>query len=399
MTPTGWQITLLGDLGPFSKGRGITKGEVADVGLPCVRYGQIYTEHHDWIRKFSTHVSPAVAQDSRRLLKGELLFAGSGETAEEIGKCVAFVGEEEAYVGGDIVILTPKDVDAKFMGYALNAPDVVKQKMRLAQGDAVVHISASALASISVMLPPRREQQAIAEALTDADAAVESIDSLIAKKRDVKLAAAQGLTSGRVRLAGFDGSWESVQVAQVATVNPEALGAGTPDDFGFRYISLENVDGGLLLGWSDERFASAPSRARRVLQRGDFLFATVRPNLMGHLFFDLDEHDWICSTGFAVIRAKPAVCKPNYLSQVMLSHQVSEQVGMLISGSNYPAVSAKEVGSLTIPLPPIEEQDAIGNVLSDMDTEIDTLLAKRDKLELVKQGMMQELLSGRVRLV
>lgn len=195
-----WKEARLGDHGSFSKGRGIKRDEVIASGLPCLRYGQIYTDHNDWIRNFTAFIAPATAQGSRRLVRGELMFTGSGETAAEIGKCVAFLGYEEAYAGGDIVILTPHGVDSKFMGYALNAPAVVQQKVRFAQGDAVVHISASSLASLWVAVPPLKEQEAIAGMLSDMDYELEALTGQVTKLRMVKEGMMQDLLTGKVRL-------------------------------------------------------------------------------------------------------------------------------------------------------------------------------------------------------
>ncbi len=195
-----WRESRLGDHGTFSKGQGIKKDEVVASGLPCIRYGQIYTDHSDWIRSFTAFISPVTAQASRRLVPGELLFAGSGETAAEIGKCVAFLGDGEAYAGGDIVIMAPRSLDSKFMGYALNSPVAVQQKMRLAQGDAVVHISSSSLATLSLAVPPLGEQQAIAEVLSDLDSEIEALVAERDKMRLVKQGMMQELLSGRVRL-------------------------------------------------------------------------------------------------------------------------------------------------------------------------------------------------------
>ncbi|WP_418888716.1 hypothetical protein [Methanothrix soehngenii] len=102
-----WEVKMLGAIGVFSKGSGIKKDEVVADGLPCVRYGEIYTHHNEYLKAFNSFITPATAKQSQRIEKGDLLFAGSGETAEEIGKCVAFLGEEEAYAGGDVVMFRP----------------------------------------------------------------------------------------------------------------------------------------------------------------------------------------------------------------------------------------------------------------------------------------------------
>lgn len=135
-----------------------------------------------------------------RLKQGDLLFAGSGETKAEIGKCVAFTDAIEAYAGGDIVIFRPTDLDARFMGYYCNSADVSKQKASKGQGDAVVHISASALAGITVRLPSLPEQSAIASILYDLDAEIDKLVTRRNKTVALKQGIMQELLTGKTRL-------------------------------------------------------------------------------------------------------------------------------------------------------------------------------------------------------
>jgi len=195
-----WQTKRLGEIGYFLKGSGVTRDDAQSGPLACVRYGEIYTTHNDYIRSFRSWISPEVAVTATRLKFGDLLFTGSGETKEEIGKCVAFVLDVEAYAGGDIVILRPTDVDSLFLGYALNAPSVARQKASLGQGDAVVHINSSALAQISVHLPGLREQTAIAWVLCDMDTEIAVLEARLDKTRAIKQGMMQQLLTGRVRL-------------------------------------------------------------------------------------------------------------------------------------------------------------------------------------------------------
>lgn len=113
---------------------------------------------------------------------------------------MAFVLDVEAYAGGDIVILRPTDADSLFLGYALNIADVVRQKASLGQGDAVVHISSSALAQVSIHMPSIREQTAIAAVLSDMDAEIAAIGARRDKTRAIKQGMMQQLLTGRVRL-------------------------------------------------------------------------------------------------------------------------------------------------------------------------------------------------------
>ena len=195
-----WELKRLGDIGVFTKGSGIKKDEVVADGLPCIRYGEIYTHHNDHVRAFNSFITPATAKQSQRLSKGDLLFAGSGETAEEIGKCVAFLWDREAYAGGDIVILRPSDQSSEYLGYLLNQASVAAQKARLGQGDAVVHISARNLGRVELHLPPLAEQTAIAAVVGDMDTELFALVLRRAKTRALKQAMMQELLTGRTRL-------------------------------------------------------------------------------------------------------------------------------------------------------------------------------------------------------
>ncbi|MEJ1353599.1 MAG: restriction endonuclease subunit S [Candidatus Sedimenticola sp. (ex Thyasira tokunagai)] len=199
--PEDWEIRHLGGIGAFTKGAGVKKDESNSGYIPCVRYGEIYTRHSDYIKRFNSYISKTVSLTATRLSKGDLLFAGSGETKEEIGKCVAFVDEVEAYAGGDIVILRPQWGDSLFLGYCLNSDYVVKQKSSKGQGDAVVHISANALKSVQVIMPSSEvEQQSIATVLFDMDKDIELLDRRLNKTQKLKQGMMQELLTGRTRL-------------------------------------------------------------------------------------------------------------------------------------------------------------------------------------------------------
>ncbi|MBC6480373.1 MAG: restriction endonuclease subunit S [Hormoscilla sp. GM7CHS1pb] len=195
-----WHEVLLGELGVFSKGSGIKKDDVLDYGFACVRYGEIYTKHHDFIKIIYSFISEEIAKNSQLIKSGDLLFAGSGETAEEIGKCVAFLKEEIAYAGGDIIIFSPKEQDSMFLGYLMNYESIVRQKARMGQGDAVVHIQAKNLAQLQFNLPSLEEQRAIASILSDMDAEIAALEKRRAKTQAMKQGMMQELLTGKTRL-------------------------------------------------------------------------------------------------------------------------------------------------------------------------------------------------------
>ena len=271
--------------------------------------------------------------------------------------------------------------------------------MQMTAKSSVDSVRREMIANMRMPVPPPEEQRTIAATLSDVDALLAKLDELIVKKRNLKQAAMQQLLTGQTRLPGFSGEWEVKRLGDVADIDPENLGGNTAIDYEFNYISLEDVDCGVLRSWSEQVFYAAPSRARRRLRKGDVLVSTVRPSLQSHLHFKIDAPHWVCSTGFAVVRCRTGITNSAYVFSHLFAATVSRQIDTLLTGSNYPAINSRDVRALEIPTPSYEEQTAIATILSDMDAEIAALEARRDKTRALKQGMMQELLTGRIRLL
>lgn len=196
-----WAEKRVCDMGMFIKGKGVTKEESKSGFIPCIRYGEIYTDHDDIIRNFYSFVSRDVANKAVLIKSGDILFTCSGETKEEIGKSVAFIDNIEAYAGGDIHILRTASENTKFLGYRLNAKDISVQKSNVGQGDSIVHISSIALGNIIVYLPKDlREQAAIASVLSDMDEEIAALDAKLKKLRQIKSGMMEELLTGRIRL-------------------------------------------------------------------------------------------------------------------------------------------------------------------------------------------------------
>jgi type I restriction enzyme, S subunit len=195
-----WKPKNLGSVGTFAKGSGVRKDEASSGDIPCIRYGELYTHHSDIVRTFNSHISEAVSKTAFPLKRGDILFAGSGETKEEIGKCAALLSSDQAFAGGDIVVLRPHNADSAFLGYLLNSPVVQRQKASKGQGDAVVHISATALSAVQLLLPEPDEQTAIGKILLDMDAEIAALEAKLAKTCYLKQGMMQVLLTGEVRL-------------------------------------------------------------------------------------------------------------------------------------------------------------------------------------------------------
>ena len=200
-----WNSAHLGTLGTFIKGRGIRRGDVRRSGIPCIRYGEIYTTYQGYTDTTVSFVDRSVADTALPIRSGDILFAGSGETREDIGLCVAYTGGKPAVAGGDIVVLRGTEFNPVFLSSALNRPSVANQKARLGQGDAVVHISSRALASVEVLVPTQAEQDAIAKLIVDMDAELELLSRRLIKARAMKQGMMQELLTGRTRLPVREG--------------------------------------------------------------------------------------------------------------------------------------------------------------------------------------------------
>lgn len=195
-----WRTYCLRDLGTFLKGRGIKRNEVRTTGVPCVRYGELYTAYTDYTSETVSFVDAAVAAQALPIRRGDVLFAGSGETKAEIGTSVAYVGTAAAVAGGDVIVLRGNGYDPIFLGTLLNTPAVAAQKARVGQGDAVVHIHARTLAEIEVTVPNIEEQTAIAQVAVDADAEIAALERRLAKARAVRHGMMHELLTGQTRL-------------------------------------------------------------------------------------------------------------------------------------------------------------------------------------------------------
>lgn len=374
-----WETKQLKELGQFSKGRGIKRDDVSDEGLPCVRYGELYTRYQDYILKIASRIPPSVAATALPIKKGDLLFAGSGETAEEIGRCAAYLGEEQAYAGGDVIVLTPSGQNSIYLGHLMNSPIVSAQKARLGQGDAVVHIYINNLAQVQIELPPITEQNAIAEVLSDVDGLLNALDALIDKKRAIKQAAMQQLLTGKTCLPGFSETWETKRFEDLfkrLNGNSHKIQTSEYNVNGLHPVIDQGQD--TVVGYSDQTEKLFKCPAGGVIVFGDHTRIVK--------FVDVDF--LIGADGTQLLAAR-RIDVAKFLFYQLSTKDIPD------TGYNR---HFKFLKDLTFKIPEPEEQHAIASVLSDMDAEIAALEQRRDKTIAIKQGMMQSLLTGRVRL-
>lgn len=260
------------------------------------------------------------------------------------------------------------------------------------------------IADMIVPLPAPAEQRAIAAALSDADALIASLNALIAKKRDLKQAAMQQLLSGKTRLPGFTGEWGARSLGSISAFITKGA---TPTTYGFGwqkqgvlFLRSECVsDRGLDL--SQSMFISED--AHKFLKRGEVcsgdLLLTITGNVGRVIRLDDDFGVANINQHIARIRITSEHAEGRYIYHQLSHPKYLKYFSSIVTGQAYPQISLRQVRDAIVQVPSVNEQVAIAEVLSDMDAELTALEAKRDKARALKQGMMQELLTGRVRLV
>ena len=178
--PSGWEVLNGSYIGSYSKGKGIKKDEVVEVGHPCVRYGEIYTKYELKVDSTFSFISNETTTNSVFVKTGTLLLTGSGETKEEIGKCVVYLGDEILWVGGDIIVIKPSEQnDSLFLSYLINSECIRVQREMSGKGEIVVHIYSKNFKEMKYPIPPPHEQTQIVEYL---DEQTQKIDSTIEKE-------------------------------------------------------------------------------------------------------------------------------------------------------------------------------------------------------------------------
>jgi type I restriction enzyme S subunit len=377
LIPEDWEVKELSTVGNFSKGNGIRKDEALTGDLPSVRYGEIYTRHNNIIKQFHSFISYEVAQTAKRIKCGDILFAGSGETKEEIGKSVAFLNEFEAYAGGDIIILNPFNISTHFLGYLLNCPFIQKQKATRGQGDAVVHISATQLGKVLIPIPTKAEQTAIANALSDADAYIQSLEKLIEKKRNIKQGAMQQLLKPKE-------GWVVKKLGDLFEISA----GGDLDKINF-------------VEYQDKKYLY-PIYSNSLSNKGLYGYSSLFTNLENTITVTargtLGNANYRNHKYSAIGRV--LILKPTQeLDCSFISDYINSKIKFAIESTGVPQLTAPQISNYEVCIPSFFEQRRISNILSDIDNELELLENKLSKAKKLKQGMMQELLTGKIRLV
>lgn len=385
--PTDWIIKPLSDVAVFLDGkrRPIKDTERAKMKGIYPYYG----------------ASGVVDYVNDYLFDEDLILLGEdGDNIVSRNTRLAFRVSGKIWVNNHAHVLKPiSSVNIDFLSEYLESLDYSQYN----SGSAQPKLNKQTCSSIPVVLPPKVEQDKIAKALADADSQIQGVEKLIAKKRDIKQATMQQLLTGKTRLPGFSGKWKAVQLDKLTEVidphpshrAPSAVGSGVY----FLGIGDLDVDGNIVGTNPRIVHESILKEHSGRYNLNDSLIGLGRVASIGKVIRLKDVGTpYAISPTLGVI--KPQQVDPNFLFFALQSSEVSDQFLQVMSGSTRASVGMIVLRKLKIYLPEDRsEQTAIGEVLNSLDSELRELMKKLAKLNLIKQGMMQELLTGRIRLI
>ncbi len=393
--PEDWEIVPVGSMGEVVAGKALA-AKAPGLQRPYLRTKNVFDGRIDIDDVLSMPMTDAEFE-RYELRDGDVLL-NEGQTLELVGRCSIYQGEypEPCAIQNQLIRFRARSrVSPMFAAHLFRYCQKTGVFAQIAlQTTSVAHLGVSRFQKLKLAWPvSEAEQRAIAAALSDVDALISALDRLIAKKRVVKTAAMQQLLTGKQRLPGFSGEWETRRFADIVSPRRERV---DPRKLGFHQfcVELEHIESGTgrLLGSTS---TSDQSSLKSVFQIGDVLFGKLRAYLRKYW---LADRSGVCSTEFWVLSANQRLVTPDFLFQIVSMDKFVETASTAY-GTHMPRADWNVVQNYEVDIPSLEEQTAIAAVISDMDAEIEALEARREKTRQVKQGMMQELLTGKTRLV
>lgn len=404
LIPHDWAVKSLGEIGEPIIGLTYSPSDVKPQGLLVLRSSNV----GDGVLVYDDNVFVDVAVSEKLIVrKDDILVCVRNGSRPLIGKS-ALIDDRAAGMTFGAFMSVFRSQHSRFVFYCLQS-DLVKRQIRAHLGATINQITNASLRSFRIPFPAPEEQEVIVSALSDLDASIDALDKLIAKKRAMKIGAMQQLLTGMTRLPGFSAPWQEVTLgSHVSYVKTVALSRAQLDDESpTRYVHYGDIHtrSSVTLDAAREDMPRASStllRGAGRLEVGDLIFADASEDQDG--VGKSVEVVSVPTTGVVpglhtiAARFDKAVLADGFKSYLQFNPSFRRALLRLAAGTKVLATTRSFISSITLKLPEIDEQRAIATVLSEQDSEIATLVLRREKMKGVKRGMMQALLAGRVRL-
>ena len=392
LIPKEWNAVLLGDLFVFKNGLNKAKRFFGS-GTPIVNYMDVFERPGIRVGDLSgkVNLSPEEIKNFEVRL-GDVFFTRTSETVDEVGVASVMLEEPcDTVFSGFVLRARPRNdrLDDYYKQYCFDSRVIRDQIVSNATYTTRALTNGGSLSAVWIAVPPKHEQSAIAEALSDVDGLLAGLKALIAKKRAIKQAAMQQLLTGRNRLPGFRGEWTEKPLRNLAIIT---MGQSPPStSYNLRGEGLPLIQGNADIAGRRTLDRVWTTQVSKRCDSGDLLLTVRAP--VGTVAV---ARKTAC-LGRGVCGLKP-IGSSAFLFHALVHSE--DRWRILEQGSTFTAAHSEQVGQFRLRISTDEsEQRAIAAVLSDMDDEIVALERCWDKTRTVKQSMMQQLLIGRVRLI
>ncbi len=404
LIPEDWEVKPFQSLAKIERGKFTARPrndpKYYGGDIPFIQTGDVANSSGE-ITTFSQTLNHEGLKVSKLFPQGTLFFT----IAANIGD-VGFAAFDTACPDSLVAITPKKRIDKRWLAHELTRRKPSFGK--LATQNAQLNINLEKLRPYLLPVPPTKaEQEAIAQALSDADVLIESLRLLVAKKRQIKQGAMQELLTGKKRLPGFSGEWKVKRLGQIVSLIPSGAYGDEKPRVGLLPRSVAttaHIDENDM--WNRKEMSIRYFSPEQIRQYspifGDLIIVKssgsaekIQSGKVG--FIDKERAGKFLFSNFLML-LRPTGVVPTFLYYYLCSYSVKKFLPMLVEASTYPNIRIDQYLNLEIPFPDTDEQTAIASTLSDMDAEIVTLEEWRGKARQLKQGMMEELLTGKIRL-
>lgn len=372
LCPNGVEYKPLEEIATsFSRGSGIKRNEVTADGVPCVRYGEIYTTFNIGFDKCISHTTTEVAKRARCFGHGDILFAITGEKIEDIAKCTAYLGYEKCYAGGDVVVMKHEQ-NPKYLVYALSTKEAQRQKSKGKVKSKVVHSSVPALKSIVIPVPPLAVQEEIVRFL---DAFTDEVGVLTKELEAELVARRKQYEQYRDKLLTFGDSVERRSLGELGGFYSGLTGKckGDFENGNAKFISYMNVYSNCAsrLDVSD-KVKVAPDERQNQIQYGDVLFtgSSETPEecaMSSVVTLEVTEPIYLNSFCFGFRLFDKSLYAPVFLKHLLRGTEIRHRLSKTANGVTRFNVSKEKMSKVIIPIPPLAEQKRIVEILDKFD--------------------------------
>ena len=421
--PEHWELRKIKHIGMLSAGGVNKKIEEGEELFKSVHYMDVYRNSGKAIGNDDDYLVVSATQSQAKnctLRKGDVLFTSSSETPDDIGHAVVISEDLEQTLYGYHLIRLRLDrdipTDYSYRKYMFNNHYIRSYFSSRTQGITRYGLKYDDYKEAVVFIPPISEQKTIANFLDQKTAVIdgliadkEKLIELLQEKRQAIIteAVTKGLNPNvRMKDSGIEWigeipeHWILSKIKYVSLINNKTLSESTDDDYEIDYIDISSVTSiGEIDGIQRLNFKDAPSRARRILSKGDTIVSTVRTYLKAIAFIENVQSNLICSTGFAVLTPLSKVV-PKYLFYLMRSEKYVNEIVRRSVGVSYPAINASDIGALECAIPNKDEQKYIVEYLDNCTTQIDQLVndiqTQIQKLKEYRQSLISEAVTGKI---